>query len=343
MEDTSLTTTQSTAVTEGTSAALALLQKANSSLDHAYEQMVAMTENNMGTSGGRESSYDFTGKVKVEVNKNGTLTFDNPFTGKIDGGANITIVPIEIKFQLQRWFGEKEEIEGIDKAKQKGPLCRSCQFEEPAGERAINETGWFFQPAMSAYNARRMLPTLTGSHGPDGKTGITLCSECPMSVQGFKGNEFGGKCGPIGMIEAVIFKVGDDFLQQPVYAYIKMTVTSIIEYVEFVKQIQKVHKDPITGKELLSPAMRMIVTLSCETMKGAVGTWGKLNFLPYGQVNPNTEQGTKILNDMAVAIELTTAKMNEAAEARKAAEANGGRAPAAAAGSTAVTKPNAPF
>lgn len=342
---------QTTAIVSPADAAMAKLMQADSLLDYQYEQMAAMSENNFGGSGGNGSSgYDFSGKVKVETNRNGTLTFTNPFTNKIEGAETIAIVPISVLFQLQRWVGEKEEIEGIDKEKQKGPLCRSIQFQEPVQKRDdngrplfgedghaifdVNETGWFFQPAMSPYNARRMLPTLTGSNGCDGKQGHTLCSECPMSVQGYKGNIDGGKCSPTGMVECVIFKVGDEMLPQPVYAYIKMSVTSIIEYVKFLEQIEKVYKDPRTGGPLKSPVMRMIVALSCESMSSGGKAWGKLNFNAVGGVNPGTDQGKGILAGMATAIELTTAKVNEA-KAKEAAK-NGGGAPGKASGGAAA-------
>jgi hypothetical protein len=349
-ETTDLTTQGTTALSTGAENALALLMQAEESLEQVYDQMTAMSENNMGGAGAGSSGYDFTGKVKVEVQRNGTLVFQNPFTGKIDGGNSISIVPISVKFQLQRWFGEKEEIEGIDKEKQKGPLCRSVMFEEPVPtrnaetgemENAINETGWFHQPAMSAYNARRMLPTLTGNHGCDGKSGMTLCADCPMAVQGYKGNEQGGKCGPIGMVECVIFQVNDEFLPQPVYAYVKMSVTSIIEYVEFLKQIKKVHKDPRTGKELQSPVMRLILKLTCESQTSGAKSWGKLNYHAFGAVNPSTEQGQNITKTMATAIELTTAKLAEIAE-KDASKANN-KGNAGGGGTTQVAKAGAPF
>jgi len=336
-----LPVSQNNALAQPNSAAMAILKQANDQLAYAYDQMLAMSEATLPSG---SSNYDFSGKVKIEVNRNGTLVFNNPFTGKIDGGPTLTIVPISVKFQLQRWLGEKEEIDGVDKEKQRGPLCRSCQFEEPVPTRneqgemvnEINETGWFFQPALSAYHAQSMLPTLTGSNGPDGKSGLTLCSQCPMAVQGFKGNEFGGRCAPIGMLECVIFKVNDEMLPEPVYGYVKMSVTSIIDYVDFLKQIQKRYKDPVTERPLLSPAMRMILVISCESASSGARSWGRLSFQPFAGVNPSTEQGVEILNNMARAIDNTTARLNELADKDKSRRAVSEKP-------SSFSKPSAPF
>src|ERR1035437_4595107 len=87
---------ENTALSVGASAALAILQAADQNLDYIYDQMVSMVETGMGGGSSFASNYDFTGKAQIQTQRNGTLVFQNPFTGKIDGGNTLSIVPIDI-------------------------------------------------------------------------------------------------------------------------------------------------------------------------------------------------------------------------------------------------------
>lgn len=246
-------------------------------LDKIYAQMQAMNANNMG--GGVGGSYSMQGKVKIDLQKTGMLTFVNPFTQKPDGGKSISVLVIDTKFQLQRWLREGETLPGYDPEKNKGPVCRSVQYTEPlkdeAGNTVINQDGWFYGAAFSPYHAVKMLPDLTGSGGHDGQQGTTLCSTCTFSQQNVKGKD--NACKPAGMMEVVIFKVGDDFLPKPIYGVVKMSVTSIIAYADYLEQLKKVH-----GIGLAQAALTMIEAQ--KVVKGGT-TFGKMAFHAIGRPN----------------------------------------------------------
>lgn len=284
------------AVQADTGNALASLSSRAVDLARINAQMAAMQANNTGGKGG--GTFDMKGKTKVEVNKNGTLTFTNPFTGRPDGGRLITVVPIDVKFHLERWLAEGEVIEGVDAATQKGPLCRTVQYTDPVDTSKIDETGWFYQPPMSAYHARKMLPDLTGNGGEDGKRGMMLCADCPLSQQGLKGKD--ALCKPAGMMEMVVFKVGDEFLPEPVFAVVKMSQTSIIQYNEYIEKLRKVHTDA-AGNPIMTPILQVITTLEAEKVSSGGKTYAKIAFHPAGRTTP------KILDQANDAINKTEA------------------------------------
>jgi hypothetical protein len=287
-----------------------LVSSSRVNLAKIHAQMQAMQTNNMGGAAG--GSYDMKGKVKIDVNKNGTLTFTNPFTGKPDGGKMLSIAVLDVKFQLQRWLGEGEEVEGIDSENQKGPLCRTVQFANPLDPTEIDETGWFYQPPMSAYHAHKMLKhTLTGSNGPNGQCGLTLCSECPYGQQGLKGND--ARCKPVGMMEVVIFRVGDQPLEQPVYGVIKLSQTSIIAFNDYLEQIKKRHNVDL--------AQVVCTLVECLKITDKAKTYGKLQFAAVGAM-------TKEIMDQAEAAVIATEELMKAqaeAEDEKEAASAGGK------------------
>jgi hypothetical protein len=249
-------------------------------LGRIYAQMQAMEAASRGGSGGGGGGgYSMAGKTKIEVNKNGSFLFTDPFSGRSVGHKNITIVPVEVKFQLQRWLADSEEIPGINPDNVKGPLCRTASFTDPV-EKTVNTEGWFPFPAMSPFHATKMLPDITGTNGPDGQSGETKCSTCRYARQGVKGEE--ARCKPTGMLECVVFKVGDDWLvdaegnPQPIYGVIKMSQVNIIAFSEYLDQLKKVHKVNL-------PQIAICMMEANKVSQGG-RTYARVNFHPIGRV-----------------------------------------------------------
>lgn len=277
-------------------------------LNAIIAQMEAMEKNNMGGGQGG-GSYSMQGKTKIEVNKNGTLIFTNPFTGKSEGHKSITIVPVDIKFQLQRWLMDGETIDGLDTEKMKGPICRSMQYTDPVNKTEINETGWFAQPAYSAYHAVNMLADLTGTAGCDGQQGMTMCKSCPMSTQGLKGND--AKCKPAGMMECVVFGVGDEGLEQPIYGVIKLSPVNIIQFGDYLQKLKEGYK--------VKAAQFAVTTITANKVTEKNRSYAKLSFHAVGKADE------AVWTQVREAIERTEAVIAEA----KAAEGGElGEAPA---------------
>ena len=187
---------ETTAVTTATTQQTAIYGSKRSNVQQMMAQMQAMQAANMG--GGIGGSYSMSGKTKIEVNREGRFIFTDPFTGKLMGHKQLRVATVITKFQLQRWLGEKEVIDGIDPDTQKGPLCRTIGYTNPAptfdletgrplldaNGKPVHEwdtTGWWFQPAFSSYHAVKMLPDLKGHGGWDGKQGEISCKDCPLS------------------------------------------------------------------------------------------------------------------------------------------------------------------
>lgn len=270
-------------------------------LSRIYAQMQAMEAASRGGGGGGGGQYSMVGKTKIEVNKNGSFLFTDPFSGRSVGHKNITIVPVEVKFQLQRWLADGEEIPGINPDNIKGPLCRTASFTDPV-EKTTNTEGWFPFPAMSPFHATKMLPDISGTNGPDGQSGETKCSTCQYARQGVKGEE--ARCKPTGMLECVVFKVGDDWLvdaegnPQPIYGVVKLSQVNIISFSEYLDQLKKVHKVNL-------PQIAICMMESNKVSQGG-RTYARVNFHPVGRV---TEEITAMVDK---AIEKTEAILNEA-------------------------------
>lgn len=280
-------------------------------------QIQAATSNNYGGGGNRGSYYNRKGIVEVSLNKNGTFTFDNPFTGDTEGNKRLGVVILmSTKFQLQRWYDKnKDDADelGIDPDKQKRPLCTSVQYEEPAvkgQEPVINESGWFFAPAGSAYQAAKMFPTLTGDGGYDGKQGLTLCSECPMAQKDLAKEK--KLCKPTGMLEMVIFRVGDRDLEKPVHAFLKLSVSNIVAFSKYVQG----H----VMEEFGAPAAQLAVTYlkASKEVDGNI-TWAKIEFMMAGRSAKLMDRVNQAIEDTEAIVLAQQAKDEDDDEDRKPA------------------------
>lgn len=298
------------ALTTGGSVPLDVVTSKRVDLSRIYAQMQAMEAASRGGSGGGGGGYSMAGKTKIEVNKNGSFLFTDPFSGRSVGHKNITVVPVEVKFQLQRWLADGEDIPGINPDNVKGPLCRTASFTDPV-DKSTDNTGWFNFPAMSPFHATKMLPDISGTNGPDGQSGETKCSTCQYARQGVKGEE--ARCKPTGMLECVVFKVGDDWLvdangePQPIYGVIKMSQVNIISFSEYLDQLKKVHKVNL-------PQIAICMMEANKVSQGG-RTYARVNFHPVGRV---TEEIAGMIDK---AIEKTEAVLNEAREESDVVEA----------------------
>jgi hypothetical protein len=263
-------------------------------LNAIYAQMQAMQNANKSGGGGGGASYDIKGKTKIDLNKNGTFSFISPFDGKSYGGKMLTVGVVDAKFGLERWLSEGEEIEGIDRETQKGPLCRSSWYTDPLTQ-SRSSTGMFPQPAWSPFHAQKMLPDLHGYGGHDGKQGETACMNCPFAQKGAK-----GACKSTGMLEVVIFGVGDERMEKPVYGFIKLSTVNVISFDQYLKELEKVHK--------IGLAQQVICKLEAMKVSDKGKVYAKIGYHPATKVN---QQALDLMNQ---AIEDSEALLVEAGE-----------------------------
>ncbi len=331
-----------TAVTAATTQQTAIFASKRSNVQQMMAQMQAMQAANMG--GGVGGGYSMSGKTKIEVNKEGRFIFTDPFTGKLMGHKQLRVATVLTKFQLQRWLGEKEVIDGIDPDNQKGPLCRSIGYTNPAPSfndqgqvmvgpdgKPVHEwdsTGWWYQPAYSAYHAVKMLPDLRGHGGWDGKQGEIACKDCPLSKQGLKGED--AKCKPTGMDEVVIFMVGDEVLPKPVYGVVKLSVVNIIAYGDYLDRIAKKYKVNTPEGLMALPITSFITTIEANKSVEKNRTFARIEFDVYSRVD---EAIQKQVDDAIDETEKIIAEAEEAEKAKNGEKTGSGLAGAGAAAS----------
>lgn len=270
-------------------------------LNAIYAQMQAMQNANKGGGGGTTASYDFRGKTKIELHKNGTFSFVSPFDGKSYGGKMLTVGVVDAKFGLERWLNEGEEIEGIDRETQKGPLCKSSWYTDPL-TNSKSTTGMFPQPAWSPFHAHRMLPDLHGYGGFDGKQGESACADCPLAQKGAK-----GACKSMGMLEVVVFGVGDERMEKPVYGFIKLSTVNVIQFDQYLKELEKVHK--------IGLAQQVICKLEAMKISDKGKVYAKIGYHPATKVN---QQAIDLMNQAIEDSEALLAEATESAPKSKA-------------------------
>lgn len=271
-------------------------------LNALLAQMQAMKSANMG---GAAPGYDAKGKTKIDLNKNGTFSFTSPFDGKSYGGKTLTVAVVNAPFGLERWPGEGEVIPGRSEDA-KGPVCKSIWYTD-ATTKARSKNGMFARPAWSPFHAVKMLPDLHGSAGHDGLQGETACATCPYAQKGAKGH-----CKPVGNMEIVIFAVGDDALPQPVYGYVKLSQVNVIQYDNYLQELEKIYKI-----ELAQLAITKLEALKISD-KGKV--YAKIQFYALNQINPTSPKGQQAFAVINKAVADTKAILDTAAEDGKAAQ-----------------------
>lgn len=298
-------------------------------------------------SGGGGTGYPTQGMVRVEISKDGggRFAFTNPFTGDLVAAKTLMCVVISHKFTLERWLKKGEVIEGIDpKDYEKKPLCRVVSFTDPTTGKS-SDSGWFDTPVMSAYHATtKNLGVLQATGGYDGKqhkptqeeidlaveagkpapADMTQCRNCPLAVKGLSSEE--KHCKPAGVMEVVLFGYDGKGFAQPIKAFLRMPLTTIVKLVDDLDAAKKRYENEI--KKIFGFYLPQFLTwqMNAGVDKNGGNTWAVVSFNAVGFVNED------ILGQAARASEATKAILDAAANAntqQAAAPSVFGGAPAA--------------